>query len=194
METNALKPTISRSDQSSTAVQSAPDWLMKATLPRRAMPAAKVALTPLMGFITPRQFGPTRRMLPRRAWASNCRSSFSARRPGFLEAGGNDDGAGNAEVGRFADDARDDRRGRGDDDEVGLLRQVGQLGISLDAEHAGPGGVDRVDRAAEGRVHQVPQHGAADAADLFGGADHRDRFRHEDGIRADAGLFDGRWS
>ena len=108
---------------------------------------------------------------------------LDTRRAGFLEARGNDDRAGNAEVGGFADDARDDRGGGGDDDEVGLLRQVGQLGIGLDAQHAGPGGVDRVDRAAERRVHQVPQHGAADAADLFGGADHGDRFGHEDGIQ-----------
>ena len=85
MDTNALKPTISRRDQSSTAVQRAPDWLMKATLPRRAMPAAKVALTPLMGFITPRQFGPTRRMLPRRAWASTCRSSSTPAGPVSLK-------------------------------------------------------------------------------------------------------------
>ena len=108
---------------------------------------------------------------------------FSARGAGFLEARRNDHRAGNAEVGRFADDARDDRGGRGDDDQVGLLRQVGEFGIGLDAQHAGPRGVDRVDRPAERRVHQVPQDGAADAADLFGGADHGDRLGHEDGIQ-----------
>ena len=38
METKALKPTISLKLQSSTAVHSAPLWLMKPTLPGRAMP------------------------------------------------------------------------------------------------------------------------------------------------------------
>ena len=76
----------------------------------------------------------------------------------------------------------DDGGRGGDDDEVRLLREVGKFGIRLDAEHAGPGGVDRVDRAAERRVHQVPQNGAADAADLFRGAHDGDGFRQEDGI------------
>ena len=67
METNAEKPTFSCKLQSSTAVHNAPDWLIKPTLPRRAMVVANVALRPDTGLITPRQFGPMRRMLPRRA-------------------------------------------------------------------------------------------------------------------------------
>ena len=49
VETNALKPTFSRRLQSSTAVHSAPLWLMKATFPGRAMVCAKVAFSPLDG-------------------------------------------------------------------------------------------------------------------------------------------------
>ena len=188
METKALKPTISRSDQSSTAVHRAPDWLMKATLPRRAMPAAKVALTPLMGFITPRQFGPDEAHVAAPGMGQHLALEFHSRRAGFLEAGRDDHRAGNPEVGRFADDARDNRRGRGDHDQVGLLRQGAELGIGLDAQHAGPRGVDRVDRPAEGRVHQVPQHGAADAADLLGGADHGHAPGREDAIQRLAPL------
>jgi hypothetical protein len=52
----------SRFAQSSTAVTSAPDWLTKPTLPRPAMPFAKVALNPATGFMIPRQFGPTIRI------------------------------------------------------------------------------------------------------------------------------------
>ncbi len=122
--------------------------------------------------------------MPRRAWASNCRSSSAPAGPVSLKPGGNDHRAWYAEVGRFADDARDDGRRSGDHHQVGFLRQVGELGIGLDAEHAGPGRIDRVDRSAERGVHQVPQHSAADAADLFGGADDGDRFGLEDGIES----------
>ena len=66
-ETNALNPTFWLRLQSSTAVQSAPDWLTNATFPGRAIPAANVAFRPLCGLITPRQFGPMIRMFPRRA-------------------------------------------------------------------------------------------------------------------------------
>ena len=46
METKALKPTFSRKLQSSTAVHSAPLWLMKATLPGRATERAKGRVQP----------------------------------------------------------------------------------------------------------------------------------------------------
>ena len=49
METKALKPTFSRKLQSRTAVQSAPLWLMKPTLPGRAIALAKVAFRRVRG-------------------------------------------------------------------------------------------------------------------------------------------------
>ena len=45
------------------------------------MSAAKVALNFARGDITPRQFGPTMRMLPRRASASTCSSSAAPAAP-----------------------------------------------------------------------------------------------------------------
>jgi len=69
------------------------------------------------------------------------------------------------------------------DDKVRLLRQNREFRICFDTQHAGPGGVDRVDRAAKRRVHQVPQHGAADAVGLFRGAHHGDRLGQEDRIQ-----------
>ena len=80
-DTNAENPTCSRRLQSRMAVSSAPLWLRKATVPGRAMPAAKVALRPVRGLMTPRQFGPTTRMRPRRASASTCRSSAAPASP-----------------------------------------------------------------------------------------------------------------
>jgi hypothetical protein len=47
------------------AVSNAPLWLMNATLPGRAMPAAKLAFRADRGHITPRQFGPITGMRPR---------------------------------------------------------------------------------------------------------------------------------
>ena len=81
METNALNPTFSRRLQSRTAVQSAPLWLIKPTLPRRAMVVANVAFRPEVGLITPRQFGPMIRMFPRRACASSWRSNSTPAGP-----------------------------------------------------------------------------------------------------------------
>ncbi len=57
-ETTALKPTFSRMLQSRTAVRSAPLWLTKPTVPGAEIPAAKVALRPVGGRMTPRQLGP----------------------------------------------------------------------------------------------------------------------------------------
>jgi hypothetical protein len=56
--------------QSSTAVHSAPLWLMNATFPCRAIAEAKVAFSPVAGLIAPRQFGPIILSVPRRASAS----------------------------------------------------------------------------------------------------------------------------
>ena len=55
-------------------MHSAPLWLMNPTLPGRAIALANVALRPVSGLITPRQFGPITRMGPRRASATTSRS------------------------------------------------------------------------------------------------------------------------
>ena len=49
------------------------------------MPAAKVALRPVSGLITPRQFGPMMRMRPRRASASTFASSSTPAGPVSLK-------------------------------------------------------------------------------------------------------------
>ncbi len=83
-EMKALKPTFSRRLQSSTAVQSAPLWLRKATLPGRAMPAAKVAFSFAVGAMTPRQFGPMMRIPAFRAVARMSCSSATPSGPTSL--------------------------------------------------------------------------------------------------------------
>ncbi len=64
VETIALKPARSARLQSRIAVNSAPLWLRNATLPGNAMSCANVALSPISGFIRPRQFGPINRVAP----------------------------------------------------------------------------------------------------------------------------------
>src|SRR5271165_2207056 len=76
VETNELNPTFSRKLQSRIAVSNAPLWLIKATFPGRAIECAKVAFNPRTGFITPRQFGPISRILPRMIWEMRASSSL----------------------------------------------------------------------------------------------------------------------
>ena len=149
METKALNPTISRKLQSRTAVQSAPHWLMKPTLPGLAMVAAKVALTPMFGIITPRQFGPTMRMLPRARLGENLPFELHACRPGFLEAGGNDDGAADAGLDAILDDAGDGLGRRANHREVHLFRNGADVRICLDAQDGGALGIDRINDAVK---------------------------------------------
>ena len=70
--------------QSRTAVSSAPLWLTKPTLPGAEIPAAKVALSPVGGRMTPRQFGPTIRIPLARAVARIWRSSSAPSGPTSL--------------------------------------------------------------------------------------------------------------
>jgi len=106
-----------------------------------------------------------------------------ARRPGLLEAGGDDDRAGDAQVGAFLDQAGDGRR-RGDDHgQIGLLRHGLDVRVGADAQHAVALGIDRVDRPAEGAADQVPEDGATDAADALAGANHGNIAREEDRIQ-----------
>ncbi len=62
-------------------MHSAPLWLRRATEPSRAIDCAKVALSLAKGLITPKQFGPTKRTLPRRASASVSCSSCAPAAP-----------------------------------------------------------------------------------------------------------------
>ena len=63
----------------------APLWLRNPTVPRRAIPAANVALSPSTGFITPRQLGPISRIRPRRACSITRRSSSAPSGPTSLK-------------------------------------------------------------------------------------------------------------
>ena len=79
----------------------APDWLSRATLPGRAMSAAKLALRLLGGWMTPRQFGPMMRILPR-ASVADLPLQLAALGAQLGEAGRDDDGGRDAAVDALA--------------------------------------------------------------------------------------------
>ena len=91
-------------------MQSAPLWLMKPTVPGRAMAAAKVAFSPVSGLITPRQFGPMTRILAAPRLFQELLLELGALRPDLLEAGGDDDRAADAGLAALVDDAGQRRR------------------------------------------------------------------------------------
>ena len=197
-ETKALKPTISLRLQSSTAVHSAPLWLMKPTEPGRAMVVAKVAFRPESGLITPRQLGPTTRMLAGLRLVQQLALQRRALRPDFLEAGRNHDRAAHAVLAAFPDDSGNRGRRRHDHRQVHLLRDVRDGLVGLHAQHAGPLGVHGIDGAAERAGHQVPQHRSSDGVGVFGRADDGDGLGGEEYIQGlialMAQLLSGRFS
>ena len=163
-------------------MQIAPLWLMKPTWPGRAIAGANVALSPLHGAITPRQFGPMSRILPRRASASTSDSSAMPRGPDFLESGGNDDGAIDARLDALADDARD-RFGRRDNHrEIDRTGNVTHAPIGAQLQDGRAFRIHRVERTSELAGEQIREHSAADASRTFGRADHGHRLRTEEHV------------
>ena len=146
------------------------------------MPAAKVALRPLVGLMTPRQFGPTMRMPPRRA-SANTRASSSApagpvsRKPAEMISA-----AGNARVGALPDDLRHRRGRRHDDRQIDRPGNVADGRVGLEAEHGVAPWVDGMDGTAERRGDEIGQHRPPDAPGRLGRADDGDRARLEERI------------
>ena len=178
-ETNALKPTFSRRLQSRIAVHNAPLWLMNPTLPGSAMLAAKVALRPTCGRITPRQFGPMIRILPRRACARTCFSSSTPASPHSLKP---------AEImiaplapaSTHSPMMPGTVRGRRNDDcEVDRMFHLADFRNSGNAEHSRPLEIHWNDFAAEVARFQILHQRAPDAAFGFRRTNHRHRFRRE---------------
>ena len=104
-ETKALKPTFSFKLQSRMAVQRAPLWLMKPTLPGRAMAAAKVAFKFAAGHHDAEAVRPDDAHAGLGGFRQHLAFEFHAGRADFLEAGGDDDGALDARRAAILDDA-----------------------------------------------------------------------------------------
>ena len=118
----------------------------------------------------PRQLGPTTRMPEARAAATSCRSAARpsgpvspkppeiTTRPAHPLAPAGLDDAGDL-VGRNREDG-----------EVDVVRDRLDVGVGRHPAHVPGAGVDRVDRAGEAVVEQVPQHRVADLALVVAGA------------------------
>ena len=182
MEIKALKPTFSRRLQSRMAVQRAPDWLMKPRVPGLAMVLAKVALRPGVGHHHPQAVGANQAHLAFARLFEHLAFEFDARRAGFLEAGRNNDRARDACGHTFADETRDGGGRGGDDGQVHLLGHGGDIGVGLDAEHAGAFGIDRIHGALESPTAHVGEDRAPDAPLILSCADNGDGFGRKDGI------------
>lgn len=97
----------------------APDCEVRARSPGCGVEAAKLALSFTCGSSTPRQLGPTRRMLAAHAAVSHC----LANEPGPWPRG-NDDGRWRASGAGFNHDRRDCRRRCGDHRQVRRARKI----------------------------------------------------------------------
>ena len=179
-DTMLLKPTRSRRLQSRIAVMSAPLWPMNATRPRPASVDAKVAFKPDTGLMTPRQFGPMSRMSWARAWSTSARSSAAPSGPTSLKPAEMTMTLPIPAPPHSATRSRDRRRRRHDDRELDLFGDVAHARMGRDAEDGRAGGIDGVDRAAEGAADEVRQDRPADAAGLVCRSDERDRTGREE--------------
>ena len=100
----------------------------------------------------------------------------------FAEPRRNDDRALNTGRPALTNDPGHRCRGRGDYGQCNGLGKRRQRGIRPDSQNAGPGGIDRINRAAERAANQIPENGAADRAGCFGRSDNRYRFRSEEEV------------
>ena len=183
MDTNALKPTFSLRLQSRTAVQRAPLWLMKPTLPGRAMLVANVAFRPIGGHHDAEAIRADDAHAAAARFGEDFLLEGHAFGAGFLEAGGDDDRARDAGFDAILDDARNAFRRRANHGQVHFFRHGRNAGEGFHAEHRAAFGIDRVDDPLESAAAQVLEDRPADAADVLGGADDGDDFGSKNGIQ-----------
>ncbi len=124
VEITLEKPTALTRAQSRMAVHSAPDCEMSPIDPGRALPALNVPLKRMSVRMTPRQFGPTKRRLKRRALVSTSRSRATPAVSDLAKARRHDDSAVDAALAALRDDVRDCSGGRHDDGDVDGARDI----------------------------------------------------------------------
>src|SRR3954468_21866959 len=197
-ETNVDRPRLRLRARSRSATPRAPDWAKNPTRPRPGTIGARLAFSRTSGsvFTMPRQFGPTTRIpearaaatsrpppppppRPRPPGARGAPPDLPLRRPplrpGLAEPAGDDhesaDPLTSARLHHVGDLVGRD----GEDGEVEVVGDRRDVGVGRNAPHVAGAGVDRVDRAREAVVEQVPEQGVADLAVVVAGAHDRDR-------------------
>ena len=144
--------------------------------------------------MTPRQFGPTMRIWPRRASARTCRSSSSPAAPVSLKPAEMMTAPGTPAwtqsrmiPGMLGGGVTTTTRST-------LPGTARMLGIRLHAQDGVALGVDRVDRAGELALDEVLQHRSPDAVRRFRGANQGDRFGGKNTVQRPRAVADRRMS
>ncbi len=104
---------------------------------------------------------------------------FLSMLPVFFKARGDDNGSAHSCGYALANHAGDGIGGSNDDGEIDRLRNLFDIRVCLDPEHAGALFADRVDGAAEGATDQAPENSAANTPRAIGSANDRDALRPE---------------
>jgi hypothetical protein len=165
-------------------VQSAPLWLIKATLPARGILVdAKVAFSPVAGFITPRQFGPIKAQAaatnPFQNFAFQLAAVFSV----LLKSGRDNDSTSHSGFDAFRNNVWNSWGWRHNHCEVHRLGDLSHPRVCLDTEDACMFHAHRINRPAKRAAYQTPQHGPPYASSPIGGANYCDRLRMKDGVQ-----------
>ena len=101
----------------------------------------------------------------------------------FLESGGDDDSAPNACINAFTNNSGHCDRRRDHNREIDFFWNVGDAGISLDAQHATALVADRENGSAKGTADQAPEHRAANTSLTLRGPDDGNVVGRENGIQ-----------
>ena len=149
-------------DQSSTAEMIAPDWDRSASLPGSGATWAKLALRPIGGTKSPKQFGP----MTRKQWGLAASEHRLLEAVGLRQPGGQHDGRPGAPGAQFGDQLRHGPGRRGDHREIGRFGQGIDIRIADQPAETFMVRIDRPDRTFEPGGPQVFQNRGADGQGL----------------------------
>src|SRR3954467_6074515 len=181
-ETNVDRPRLRLRARSRSATPRAPDWAKNPTRPRPGTIGARLAFSRTSGsvFTMPKQLGPTTRIPEARAAATSCRSAAPPPPPPpplpprLADPAGDDHESADPLAPAGLDHVGDLVGRDGEDGEVEVVGDRLDVGVRRNAPHVAGAGVDRIDRAREAVVEQVPEQGVADLAVVVARADDRD--------------------
>ena len=165
-ETKVDSPRLRLRARSRRATPSDPDWAKKPTRPRPGIIGARLALsrTSESVFTIPRQLGPTTRIPEARAAATSCRSAARPSGPVSPKPPETTTSPRTRLRRQASTTPRDLVRRHGEDGEIDVVGDRLDVGVGGHPADVPRARVDRVDRAGEPVLEQVPQQRVADLA------------------------------
>ncbi len=142
-----------------------------------------MALRPLTGFITPRQFGPDQAHAAVAKLLQNLRLEVLAAFAMLFKSGRNDDGTAHPGGDALADHVRDAFGGSDDDGEVDGLGNLFDIAICLNSEHARALVAHRINSSTKRTTEQAPKNGTSHTVGTFAGTDDGDAVRRENCVQ-----------